>query len=67
MNLAIQQKDLGIINVCSGNPISIHELVNNWINENKWSIKLNRGFYAYPDYEPMHFWGDNSKLLSIIN
>lgn len=25
-------------------------------------IKLNLGHYAYPDYEPLAFWGDRSKL-----
>ncbi len=26
---------------------------------------LNLGFFPYPDYEPMEFWGDNYKLQKI--
>jgi hypothetical protein len=25
------------------------------------------GFYNYPDYEPFAFWGDNTKLISILS
>lgn len=52
----------GIINCCSGKPISIRQLVENRIAQRKANIKLNLGHYPYPDYEPMAFWGDNTKL-----
>jgi len=54
-----------VINCCSSMPISIRSLVENYLNEKKYSLKLNLGFYPYPDYEPMAFWGDNSKLKEI--
>ena len=60
--LARIQSDLGILNVCSGNPISVRELIEGWISENKWQIKLNLGYYPYPDYEALAFWGDSSKF-----
>ena len=60
--LALTGKDYGVVNVCSGNPISIRMLVENWIAERQWHIRLNLGYYSYPDYEPMAFWGDRSKL-----
>lgn len=47
----------GIFNVCSGEPISIRKLVENRIQERQSSIKINLGYYPYPDYEPMAFWG----------
>ena len=50
------------INCCSGEPISIRSLVENYLREKDYSLKLNLGFYPYPNYEPMAFWGDNSKL-----
>ena len=50
-------KDAGVVNICSGKPVSIRNLVEGWIRENSWSIKLNLGHYPYPDYEPMAFWG----------
>jgi nucleoside-diphosphate-sugar epimerase len=56
----------GIINVCSGTPISVRKLVEDWIEQNDWSINLNLGYYPYPDYEPMDFWGNDKKLKSII-
>ena len=60
--LALEKQDIGIINVCSGQPISVRKLVEEWIKTNDWLIKLNLGHYPYPDYELMAFWGDNHKL-----
>jgi len=66
LKLSLLNKNLGIVNVCSGTPISVKEIVDKWIIENNWSIELNRGFYTYTDYEPFSFWGDNKKLKSIV-
>lgn len=57
VKLALSQQDLGCVNICSGRPISIRSLVEQWIQENGWKIKPNLGYYPYPDYEPMEFWG----------
>lgn len=57
VQLAIAQCDVGPINICSGNPISVRRLVEQWISDNSWNIKLNLGHFPYPDYEPMAFWG----------
>ena len=67
VKIALQNKITGIINCCSGKPISIRNLIENYIKERNANIRLNFGYYPYPDYEPMAFWGDNSKLLKIIN
>ena len=56
-----------VINVCSGNPISIRSLVEGWVLKNKMNIKLNLGHYPYVDYEPMAFWGSNSRLLATLS
>jgi nucleoside-diphosphate-sugar epimerase len=66
VDLGLLQKDIGAVNVCSGEPISVRNLVNKWIDENNWDIELNLGFYPYPNYEPMHFWGDSSYLESLV-
>ena len=63
---ALQTRIEGIINVCSNQPIKIIELVKKYLSDTKQTISLNLGFYPYPDYEPFAFWGDNSKLLDII-
>lgn len=64
---ASQDRITGIVNCCSGRPVSIRSLVEAYIAEKKASIKPNFGHYSYPDYEPMRFWGDNRKLQSILN
>lgn len=60
-------KKNGIYNVCSGNPITIKELVENYLKQNNKSIKLNLDYYPYPDYEPMVFWGDSANLKTKNN
>ena len=67
IKISLQEKVLGIINCCSGEPISIRKLVENHIEKRGKSIKLNLGYYPYPNYEPMTFWGDNSKLNTILD
>ncbi len=66
VTLAIAEKNNRIINVCSGKPISVRKLVENWIKENDWSIDINLGYYPYPDYEPMAFWGDRQRLKQCL-
>lgn len=57
VNKVLVQRHIGVINICSGKPISVHEQVNKWLYENNWRVELNLGYYPYPDYEPMEFWG----------
>ncbi len=66
IKVAFQNKITGIINCCSGKPISIRNLVENYIKEKNADIKLNFGYYPYLDHEPMAFWGDDSKLRNIL-
>jgi dTDP-6-deoxy-L-talose 4-dehydrogenase (NAD+) len=66
VQLTLNKNYNGIVNVCSGQPVQVKSLVKKWISENGWRIRLNLGHYPYPDYEPMKFWGDNSRLLSIL-
>ncbi len=47
----------GVVNVCSGRPITVRALVEGWIREHGWSIELELGRLPYPDHEPMDFWG----------
>jgi nucleoside-diphosphate-sugar epimerase len=62
VSLALAKKDIGVVNVCSGTPISVRKLVETCAKENGWSIGLNLGHYPYADHEPMAFWGDRRKL-----
>lgn len=65
--LATSGKDVGVVNVCSGRPTSVRRLVEEWIRANSWQITIDLGRYPYPDYEPMAFWGDRSKLESLLD
>ena len=65
IKIALQNKVTGIINCCSGNPVTVKNLVLAHLTKRKADIKLNLGYYPYPDYEPMAFWGDTKKLNSI--
>ncbi len=47
----------GIWNCCSGRPVSVRRLVEEHIQERGAVMRLNLGYYPYPDYEPMAFWG----------
>jgi len=67
VRLAMTGGDTGMINICSGKPISVRRLVEQWLSENNWEIALSLGHYPYPDYEPMAFWGDSSRIDSIIS
>jgi dTDP-6-deoxy-L-talose 4-dehydrogenase (NAD+) len=64
--IALQNEVLGVINCCSGKPISVRKLVENHMKKRGKTIKLNLGFFPYSDYEPMAFWGDNTKLKRVI-
>lgn len=61
-----QDKVNGIINICSGNPVSLAEKVEQFIKENNYDIQLKYG--AFPDrpYDSKAIWGDNSKIQKIL-
>ncbi len=63
--IALQNNVTGVINCCSGKPIAVKNMVQDYLNKKGKSIILNLGYYPYPDYEPMRFWGDTTKLKSI--
>ena len=65
IRIAVQDEITGIINCCSGKPVTVKQFVEDYLRKKNKSIKLNLGFYPYADYEPMAFWGDNSKLKQI--
>ncbi len=54
---AIEVSESGVYNVCSGEPITIRQLIQNHVKASGKSIELNFGFYPYNDYEPFNFYG----------
>ena len=66
VDLALAQRDIGAVNVCSGQPISVRRLAEQWLIEKNWDIELNFGYYPYPDDEPMAFWGERPRFDTIL-
>jgi len=64
--LALEHADAGVVNICSGNPVSIRRLVERWKADHGWDIELDLGRYPYPAHEPLAFWGSPRKLHSLI-
>ena len=64
---AATQTDItGIINVCSGKPLSLGERVEQFIADHRLDIKLDYG--AFPDrpYDSPVTYGDNTKITTIM-
>lgn len=61
-----QEEVLGIINCCSGLPVSLSEQVEKFIKLNELNISLDYG--AYPDrpYDSPGIWGDSEKIKDIL-
>ncbi len=55
-----------IINVASGEPISVRKLVENICRERGTNIELELGYYPYSKFESMAFWADTTKLKGIL-
>lgn len=56
----------GVINCCSGQPVSIRRLVEQRIEQRGAEIALNLGRFPYPDYEPFAFWGARDRLDQVV-
>jgi dTDP-6-deoxy-L-talose 4-dehydrogenase (NAD+) len=66
VQIATQTNVNGIVNCCSGTPVQVKDLVADYLKKKQASIKLNLGVYPYPDIEPKNFWGDTTKLNSVL-
>jgi nucleoside-diphosphate-sugar epimerase len=62
----VQTKITGIINCCSGNPVSLKERVEQFIEEKQLKIKLDYGKFPDRPYESPAIWGDSTKIEKII-
>ncbi len=64
---SIQDEITGIINCCSGKPVSLADRVEQFIKDNGFKIKLKYG--AFPDrpYDSPAVWGDASKIKQIMH
>lgn len=64
--VAMQDEIIGIINCCTGEPISLADRVEQYIKDNNYKIKLEYG--AFPDrpYDSPGEWGDATKIKQIM-
>ena len=67
VRLTLLGRDVGIVNICSGQPRSMRGVVESWLRDNGWRITLRLGRYPYPDYEPFAFWGSAKKLREVLS
>ncbi|MEK8209680.1 NAD(P)-dependent oxidoreductase [Paenibacillus sp. FSL L8-0696] len=61
----MQTKVTGIINCCSGNPISLKEKVEDFLETNNFSIKLDYGAFPERPYDSPGIWGNSDKIKEI--
>lgn len=56
-----------VVNICSGRPITIRQLVSRWAKSCQSPITLQTGVYPYPAHEPRNAWGDDALLRSLLS
>jgi dTDP-6-deoxy-L-talose 4-dehydrogenase (NAD+) len=66
-NVSLKKKNIGILNICSNEPVSIIDLVNSWKVKYEWEIQIKTNMVPIKDYENNNFWGSNKKLKFILN
>lgn len=62
-----QNKINGIINICSGQPEKLSDRVERFLRENNYKIKLEYGKFPDRPYDSKAVWGDNRKIIKILN
>lgn len=63
---SIQNKTNGIINVCSGEPMSLKDKAEEFISEHNLKIKLDLGVFPQRKYDSPVIYGDNTKISQIL-
>ena len=61
-----QEEITGIINCCSGEPVSLADRVEQYIKEHHLSIRLDYGKYPDRPYDSPIIYGDNTKIRAIL-
>ncbi len=65
--LVMQKTDFnGVLNCCSGQPVSVRAMAEQRIAQRGSSIQLNLGHYPYSVHEPLAFWGDARRLQTLL-
>lgn len=61
-----QSEITGIINCCSGKPVSLADKVNEFIEKNHYSIRPDYAKFPERPYDSPAIWGDNTKINLIM-
>lgn len=64
---SIQNAVDGIINVCSGKPVALKDMVEVFITEHSLDIRPDYGVFPNRKYDSPAIWGDNTIIQKIIN
>ncbi len=65
--VSTQDKINGIINCCSGVPVSLGQKVEEFIKTNNLKIKPKYGVFPDRPYDSPAIWGDNTKIAKIMH
>lgn len=57
IDVSISESERKIFHCCSGHGTRVIDFVENLITQYHSKIKPERGYYPYPEYEPMNFYG----------
>ena len=63
---SIQDKEQGIINVCSGIPVTLKEQVEKFIRDKKIDLSLVYGAYPEREYDSPKVWGNPDRINRIM-
>lgn len=63
----MQDKILGIINICSGHPEKLADRTERFISENGYKIILKYGEFPDRPYDSKAVWGDGQKIAKIMH
>lgn len=55
-----------IVNIGSGRPTAVRDLVAEWIAQARAPLQMNLGALPYPDYEPHRFWASRRRLDQLL-
>lgn len=65
-SVALQKEVTGIINCCTGKPVSLADEVESFIKNHGYNIKLQYGVYPERKYDSPGIWGDPTKINRIM-
>jgi len=66
VEVALARGDAGVVNLCSGKPITVKALADGWLAATGSGMRLNLGRLPYAEFEPMAFWGNRDKLGRLL-